>query len=114
MHCHTHSLHDALPIGSSPQTSASRLKPAAGGSRNPGCRLRHLPITNIHAALRWSSTAQCPARPCSPPVARRRQAPRSEEHTSELQSLMRISYAVFCLKYTTLNIQATNITTNTT
>src|SRR3546814_7684120 len=28
------------------------------------------------------------------PIAR----PRSEEHTSELQSLMRISYAVFCLK----------------
>src|SRR3546814_7537614 len=33
-------------------------------------------------------------------VARRhpRRAARSEEHTSELQSLMRISYAVFCLK----------------
>src|SRR3546814_4986499 len=31
------------------------------------------------------------------PTARRPQ-PRSEEHTSELQSLMRISYAVFCLK----------------
>src|SRR3546814_2784863 len=30
-----------------------------------------------------------------PPVA---DAERSEEHTSELQSLMRISYAVFCLK----------------
>src|SRR3546814_7480452 len=29
---------------------------------------------------------------------RRRRARRSEEHTSELQSLMRISYAVFCLK----------------
>src|SRR3546814_5689540 len=28
----------------------------------------------------------------------RRHRPRSEEHTSELQSLMRISYAVFCLK----------------
>src|SRR3546814_2046720 len=27
-----------------------------------------------------------------------REDPRSEEHTSELQSLMRISYAVFCLK----------------
>src|SRR3546814_6217357 len=27
-------------------------------------------------------------------------APRSEEHTSELQSLMRISYAVFCLNKT--------------
>src|SRR3546814_3137883 len=30
----------------------------------------------------------------------RRAAGRSEEHTSELQSLMRISYAVFCLKKT--------------
>src|SRR3546814_1149803 len=29
---------------------------------------------------------------------RRQCEPRSEEHTSELQSLMRISYAVFCLK----------------
>src|SRR3546814_1810535 len=28
--------------------------------------------------------------------------PRSEEHTSELQSLMRISYAVFCLKKQTI------------
>src|SRR3546814_1270009 len=31
-------------------------------------------------------------------LRRRKRAPRSEEHTSELQSLMRISYAVFCLK----------------
>src|SRR3546814_4916756 len=32
-------------------------------------------------------------------LARKLEAgPRSEEHTSELQSLMRISYAVFCLK----------------
>src|SRR3546814_4674345 len=30
--------------------------------------------------------------------------PRSEEHTSELQSLMRISYAVFCLKKKTHNM----------
>src|SRR3546814_8764716 len=30
--------------------------------------------------------------------AKQAAAPRSEEHTSELQSLMRISYAVFCLK----------------
>src|SRR3546814_1069397 len=30
---------------------------------------------------------------------------RSEEHTSELQSLMRISYAVFCLKKKTENTQ---------
>src|SRR3546814_7121621 len=31
-------------------------------------------------------------------VAHRPRGARSEEHTSELQSLMRISYAVFCLK----------------
>src|SRR3546814_4425422 len=32
------------------------------------------------------------------PTGKGRLATRSEEHTSELQSLMRISYAVFCLK----------------
>src|SRR3546814_1027596 len=34
----------------------------------------------------------------SQPSARNSRMARSEEHTSELQSLMRISYAVFCLK----------------
>src|SRR3546814_4239225 len=34
----------------------------------------------------------CPSRSCQASACR------SEEHTSELQSLMRISYAVFCLK----------------
>src|SRR3546814_7486666 len=38
--------------------------------------------------------------------------PRSEEHTSELQSLLRISYAVFCLKKKTHD--TTVVTTNTT
>src|SRR3546814_7730181 len=36
-------------------------------------------------------------------VERNRFNNRSEEHTSELQSLMRISYAVFCLKKNTLH-----------
>src|SRR3546814_2141428 len=39
-------------------------------------------------------------------------AVRSEEHTSELQSLMRISYAVFCLKKKT-NKQKLQVHTNT-
>src|SRR3546814_1850241 len=34
---------------------------------------------------------------------------RSEEHTSELQSLMRISYAVFCLKKKTHKSQCTSL-----
>src|SRR3546814_5412362 len=37
--------------------------------------------------------------------AQRRVETRAEEHTSELQSLMRISYAVFCLKKKTKNRQ---------
>src|SRR3546814_9508795 len=37
------------------------------------------------------------------PARARRRVARSEEHTSELQSLMRISYAVFCLKKNTKN-----------
>src|SRR3546814_4802779 len=36
--------------------------------------------------------------------------PRSEEHTSELQSLMRISYAVFCLNKKNTNVASSNKT----
>src|SRR3546814_7382976 len=43
-----------------------------------------------------------------PWVSSQRRRLRSEEHTSELQSLMRISYAVFCLKKK--NHQTTNVT----
>src|SRR3546814_3983396 len=38
------------------------------------------------------------SRPQSPQTLKEPAMGRSEEHTSELQSLMRISYAVFCLK----------------
>src|SRR3546814_3759234 len=65
----------------------------------------------------------CRHRSLAPPArrevrARRRQQrtarrERSEEHTSELQSLMRISYAVFCLKKKNY-IKHTHITTKTT
>src|SRR3546814_10634918 len=48
---------------------------------------------------------------------RRADEARSEEHTSELQSLMRISYAVFCLQKQKYNItyatQEQRTTTNT-
>src|SRR3546814_5973913 len=60
------------------------------------------PATLMHGGAPWtkgrnSDILRC--RSCGPlldPVNDR--FPRSEEHTSELQSLMRISYAVFCLK----------------
>src|SRR3546814_8972707 len=54
-------------------------------------------------ATRRSATARCRRDNICPARARnRRAACRSEEHTSELQSLMRISYAVFCLNKTHL------------
>src|SRR3546814_9684654 len=54
------------------------------------------------AALRWAGTGSRRGR-CAARAPHRRG--RSEEHTSELQSLMRSSYAVFCLeKKTTISI----------
>src|SRR3546814_1070527 len=56
----------------------------------------------------WSYSLRCLSRsnvspgsgvaPVAVMAGRLRTTARSEEHTSELQSLMRISYAVFCLK----------------
>src|SRR3546814_10724187 len=52
-----------------------------------GLRLDLHPMESVRTAVGWAGDAfhGCTHR-------------RSEEHTSELQSLMRISYAVFCLK----------------
>src|SRR3546814_9786851 len=48
--------------------------------------LKIIPVGHVDEVLRLALTAPIEA------------IDRSEEHTSELQSLMRISYAVFCLK----------------
>src|SRR3546814_6601943 len=51
------------------------------------------------AQLRPLNSAVVPPGPLGPPLRQPAStAGRSEEHTSELQSLMRISYAVFCLQ----------------
>src|SRR3546814_4434604 len=63
-------------------------------SGSPG-RRRAMPVS----WARTSETALGVATIDDPVAAGQRQGgTRSEEHTSELQSLMRISYAVFCLK----------------
>src|SRR3546814_5531419 len=49
----------------------------------------------VHRLVRAAPPGSCV---CRGAKARHRGIRRSEEHTSELQSLMRISYAVFCLK----------------
>src|SRR3546814_19264702 len=61
-------------------------RPAAGGAAAAATTRRQCPATA------WPCPAGGRAATAALP------APRSEEHTSELQSLMRNSYAVFCLK----------------
>src|SRR3546814_9768193 len=103
-----------------PYTTLFRSPPTAAASAAAAARAR-----TLRACSRWSarrrrrsagggatsaSVAPDPE-PVQPPVQRLARQPqlrgglrehavvaRSEEHTSELQSLMRISYAVFCLK----------------
>src|SRR3546814_1647849 len=59
----------------------------------------HCPLMQPAADAMAEALAKADLRaPLVPVYANVTAAPRSEEHTSELQSLMRISYAVFCLK----------------
>src|SRR3546814_4762869 len=75
---------------------SSDMREPSGRIGNSGCR-------EFRAALASTPLAMIS------PLPRHRTAPkgwlgtRSEEHTSELESLMRISYAVFCLKKKTNN-----------
>src|SRR3546814_5706647 len=52
----------------------------------------------LHPAFAWGAGLIVVSWPLRLALSQTPQWLRSEEHTSELQSLMRISYAVFCLK----------------
>src|SRR3546814_2469091 len=91
---HTLTLHDALPIcshgGNQPHADLAVALSRRGAERRPQGDCRPLPRSSRRrdedlARHAWRDALD--GRPF-----------RSEEHTSELQSLMRISYAVFCLK----------------
>src|SRR3546814_5748028 len=70
---------------------------AAAGRATARIPARGLPSRD---GIRPRSSCPAPMRSADPfrPARDRGWRSRSEEHTSELQSLMRISYAVFCLK----------------
>src|SRR3546814_3737997 len=81
------------------QTATRRLQLAASEGKTPMLLYRRYrrygqcPLTDLSlACTRWRIGSLASAPLSMPGVGR------SEEHTSELQSLMRISYAVFCLK----------------
>src|SRR3546814_1029676 len=79
-------------VGPARRTIGARPQLRVRADRNELVAARHA-VTRLHRQL---DLARCADRH------------RSEEHTSELQSLMRISYAVFCLnkkKYTIYHIK---------
>src|SRR3546814_4427954 len=73
------------------RSACRRVDAASGGppypTRNSGGKVRPARGACTRNRRAMPAMLACPRLP-----------PRSEEHTSELQSLMRISYAVFCVK----------------
>src|SRR3546814_8634992 len=98
---------ECLPFDPPPRTlSASppeRPAPVVGEGA-----IRHRMVDDALASLGWPAGTELVLEPCTTPQrgqvvlardgSQERIGIRSEEHTSELQSLMRSSYAVFCLK----------------
>src|SRR3546814_5568469 len=86
-YCHTLSLHDAVPIlffRGIPAATRSLMAARCEEFVTFGIGKSQVPLDSVTATVVSGSSS-------SP-------ASRSEEHTSELQSLLRISYAVFCLQ----------------
>src|SRR3546814_1564797 len=79
---------DGGGAGGAPRRARRRGRRAVHGKRPGGAPSRRRDIDGRRRAYRGIRLA----------LRRLDQPVRSEEHTSELQSLMRISYAVFCLK----------------
>src|SRR3546814_8149350 len=75
-----------------PYTTLFRSRPAVGAART------HLRVGPGGARLAGARLPLIPGPARGRLSAQQTSTHRSEEHTSELQSLMRISYAVFCLK----------------
>src|SRR3546814_10377219 len=110
------------------QTCALPIFPAGGSGRpHAAPRRDRCAERGLKHLKRWQERSLLEADERQPPVAAHsgcnsggapgglpgKPVGRSEEHTSELQSLMRISYAVFCLKKKThRQIQKTNLTEN--
>src|SRR3546814_8019329 len=95
----TLSLHDALP-----SLSAQMGGRCDGRDRAQAGAARYVD----GAGLRRRASGTGSFRQLAQHRLRTRRAGRSEEHTSELQSLMRISYAVFCLKKKNYTLMTTH------
>src|SRR3546814_6982641 len=87
--CVCHGAHPlGIPAGSGAATEARSAR-GRGRARKTAMQPRMAAATAVVCATSMTMPGS---------ITRSPGLPRSEEHTSELQSLMRISYAVFCLK----------------
>src|SRR3546814_3497718 len=77
----------------SPMAARTRSRLIPPTERSSSTRSLQLPISS-------GSTANELAKTAAPSLSKLNSPTRSEEHTSELQSLMRITYAVLCLHKT--------------
>src|SRR3546814_2598089 len=88
-------------VAAAGRAARSALSPVAGPEAALGRHSGAIPPTICH---RTGRRRGCGTAPRFPKAGCRRWAQRaddrSEEHTTEIQSLMRLSYAVFCLKKT--------------
>src|SRR3546814_10378292 len=89
---------------SNAESMTARLEALAGEIEAALAPVKGVPFIVFHDAFQYfdhrfglNTVGSLTVNPENQPGAQRL---RSEEHTSELQSLMRISYAVFCLKKT--------------
>src|SRR3546814_2702566 len=113
-----------------PWNASGLVRPDSGSSENGAIRncrsgrarsgrdFNHVPTSYVAAAIgperekKYCPTERSSRQPPKLGFCESGLPSRSEEHTSELQSLMRISYAVFCLKKNNRHKQPT--TTNQT
>src|SRR3546814_21119755 len=88
---HPLSLLDALPISTTAPSSREGASPNSTTATRP-------PSPRATSSCRTAPATPGATAPPHPQSCSSFSSVRSEEHTSELQSLMRLSYAVFCLK----------------
>src|SRR3546814_8528872 len=88
-----------------PCTNGTLRRAWTSFSTRDGVSARHCLLSSARpSSVKLSIPASIETHPACP--SRSSMSGRSEEHTSELQSLMRISYAVFCLKKKTKHIHS--------
>src|SRR3546814_1369549 len=95
--CEFHYLHHA-PDGLPYADPAAMSQALVAAARDTGIRLTLLPVLYMAGGFDGRALGERQKRFGHDLDGYLRLFERSEEHTSELQSLMRISYAVFCLK----------------